>query len=188
MNFLPEFNFSLSNAFWISILFIATNIIVIKRYPKHYKERVLSMPKFHGRVQQITGTLNFFLFQGLIAVTFFIKLQFNLLYFAPGAVLFVVGYFAYLHSLIDYATSNPQQPVTKGIYRFSRNPQQLATILMWTGTGFMTGSGLIICICLFQLITVYPTFTAQEKYCLYKYGDEYKKYMNKTARYFSIPK
>lgn len=183
MNFLPQFDLSLTNAFWFSILFITTNMIILKTYPSHYKKRVLDIPKFDNKFHQIIGVFNFFLFQGLTIIVVFIPMSFIALFFIIGISIFIIGYIAYLFSLINYATSNPEKPVTKGIYKISRNPQQLSAIVMWIGIGFLTSCWLIIIVCLVQLIAAYPTFIAQEKYCLDRYGDEYKQYMTKTSRY-----
>jgi protein-S-isoprenylcysteine O-methyltransferase Ste14 len=184
MTLLPELRISLANGFWFSLLFIATNILFLKAYPSHYKTRVLAMPKFDNKFLKIVGLINYILFQGLIFIIVFIPLKFDFFYFGPGLILFISGYIAYITSLINYASSDPDRPVTTGIYKYSRNPQQLSTMWMWIGIGMMSSSFLIILICLIQLITVYPTFLAQEKYCIQKYGKSYIDYMKKTPRYF----
>lgn len=186
MDFLPQFEPSITNAFWFSLLFIATNLIILKVYPSHYKKRVLKMPKFEKRLQKLLGMFNFILFQGLIILVIFTPIHFDSPFFIIGLTIFFLGYIAYVMSLINYATSNPDKPVTKGIYRFSRNPQQIFTIVMWIGIGLVTSCLLIIVICIIQLITVYPTFIAQEKFCVEKYGNDYKEYMRKTPRYLLI--
>jgi len=183
MNFLPQFNLSLGNAFWFSLLFIITNLIVLKIHPQHYKKRVLSMPKFDNKFHQLVGTINFFLFQGLIILLIFIPIKINMPFFVIGLAIFSLGYFTYILSLVNYATNNPEKPVVKGMYKLSRNPQQITTIIMWVGIGFITSSLLIIAVCILQLITIYPTFIAQEKYCIEKYGKEYIDYMKDTPRY-----
>jgi protein-S-isoprenylcysteine O-methyltransferase Ste14 len=48
----------------------------------------------------------------------------------------------------------------------------------------MTNSALIIAICALQFFTVYPTFKAQEKFRIDKYGLDYHDYMKKAPRYF----
>ena len=186
MNFLPQFELSITNAFWFSLLFVATNLVILKAYPSHYKKRVLTMPKFDNRLQQLIGKFNFVLFQGLITLVIFMPVQFDKPFIIIGLSIFFLGYIAYLMSLINYATSNPDKPVTKGIFRFSRNPQQISTIIMWGGIGFITSCSLIIVVCLIQIIAVYPTFIAQEKFCIEKYGDDYIEYMRKTPRYILL--
>ena len=129
---------------------------------------------------------NFIMFQGLITLVIFMPVRFDTPFFIIGLSIFFLGYSAYLMSLINYATSNPDKAVTKGIFRFSRNPQQISTIIMWVGIGLITSCYLIIVVCLIQIITSYPTFIAQEKFCIEKYGDDYKEYMKKTPRYLLI--
>lgn len=142
------------------------------------------MPQFEKGPQQIISAFNFFLFQGLLIVVLFMPLNPDSSYFVAGLVLFIISFIAYIISLIDYATSNPDKPVTKGIYRLSRNSQQISTIFMWVGVGLMTNCLLIIGICILQLFTVFPTFKAQEKFCVDKYGFDYQEYMKKAPRYF----
>lgn len=43
-------------------------------------------------------------------------------YFVVGLVLFIISFMVYIMSLIAYSTSNPDKPVTKGVYKLSRNP------------------------------------------------------------------
>lgn len=188
MNLIPEFAISWMNGFWFSLLFIITNLIIIKVFPKHYKKRVLAMPKFDNPLTQAIGIFNFILFQGLIIISIFIPVKYKSVFFIPGIVLFFIGYVFYIISLIDYATTNPDKPVVKGIYMYSRNPQQIMTIIMWLGIGLTMSNFLVLIICLIQVITVYPTFIAQEKYCIEKYGDAYCEYMNRTPRYLGSPK
>ncbi len=184
MDFLPHFTISINNAFWFSLLFWISNLIILKIYPSHYKDRVLKMPKFNGGSQKIIGAFNFFLFQGLIIVVLFMPIQINSFYFVIGLGLFILSFAAYIVSLVNYATNRPDKPVTEGIYKLSRNPQQISAIFMWIGIGFMTNCSLIIVICIFQFVTAYPTFKAQETFCLKKYGEDYRDYMKRTPRYF----
>ena len=184
MDFLPQFSISISNAFWFTVLFWISNLIVLKIYPTHYKDRVLKMPKFNGVRQRIISVFNFFLFQGLLIVVLFMPLQFDTSYFVIGIITFILSFVAYIISLMNYATSIPDKPVTTGIYKLSRNPQQITTIFMWIGIGIMTNCLLIIVVCSIQLFTVYPTFKAQENFCIDKYGDDYIEYMKVAPRYF----
>lgn len=188
MNLIPEFTISWMNAFWFSLLFIITNFVMIKVFPEHYKKRVLTIPKFDNLLTQVIGIFNFFLFQGLIIMSIFIPIKYKSVFFIPGTALFFISYVFYVISLINYATTNPDKPVVKGMYRYSRNPQQITTIIMWLGIGLTMSNFLVLIICLIQVITVYPTFIAQEKYCIKKYGDVYCEYMNKTPRYLGMPK
>ena len=184
MNFIPQFSIDISNAFWFSRLFWMSNLIILKLYPEHYKKRVLKIPRLNGGLQKVVSIFNFILFQGLIILVLFMPLQFDTTYFIIGLLVFFLSFFGYLFALINYATNNPDKPVTKGIYKISRNPQQITTIFMWMGIGLMTNCFFVIALCILQFITVYPTFKAQETFCIEKYGIDFQEYMNQAPRYF----
>jgi protein-S-isoprenylcysteine O-methyltransferase Ste14 len=188
MELITEFTLSWSNAFWFSLLFLMSNSIILKVYPSHYKKRVLKIPKFESRMQKILSILNFFLFQGLLIVILFLPLKTEGMGFLAGLFIFIFFYVFYILSLIHYAQNDPKKPVTHGVYKFSRNPQQISTIFMWTGIALMTGSLMILFVCFFQFITVYPTFKAQENECLKMYGKEYETYMKEVPAYFKTPR
>jgi protein-S-isoprenylcysteine O-methyltransferase Ste14 len=184
MNFIPEFSININNAFYFSICFWLTNILIIKIYPSHYKERVFKVPQTDGIVQKITCTTNFLIFQSLCFITLFMPIVFNIYSLTVGCLIFILSFIGYTTALVNYASSNPKFPVTKGIYKISRNPQQVMTIFMWIGVSFITNSSLILSICILQFFTVYPTFITQEKFCINKYGDSYRNYMKNSPRYF----
>lgn len=54
---------------------------------------------------------------------------------------------------------------------------------MWVGVGLATTSYIILILCALQLILVYPTFIAQEEFCIKKYGNDYVEYMKRSPRY-----
>jgi protein-S-isoprenylcysteine O-methyltransferase Ste14 len=184
MNFFQQLSIGWMNGWWFSALFMSVNISMIVFYPKHFKARVLKQPEFASIFQKSCSTVGFILFQGCIWYSIFIPVQFHYGRFFTGIILFAVGMSGYITAMLNYATTPPDEPVTKGIYKITRNPQQLMSILLWTGAGIVLGSWLIVIACVLQLILSYPGFIAQEQTCLKKYGEPYKEYLNRTKRYF----
>lgn len=184
MNFYQHLSIGWTNGWWFSILFCLVNGTMIAYYPKHFKLRVLKQPDFGNLLQKGCSMLSFLLFQFTIWYSIFIPLQFQFQGFYIGIALFIVGMVGYITALSNYATTLPDQPVTKGIYKLTRNPQQLMSLTLWTGAGIALGSWLIVIACILQLILSYPGFIAQEQTCLKKYGQPYQDYLNKTRRYF----
>jgi protein-S-isoprenylcysteine O-methyltransferase Ste14 len=184
MNFFQQLSIGWTNGWWFSALFMSVNISMIVSCPKHFKVRVLKQPDFASIFQKACSTVSFILFQGNIWYSMFIPMQFHFIGFYAGIILFITGMFGYIKAMLDYATTPPNEPVTKGIYTITRNPQQLMSMLLWTGAGIALGSWLIVIVCVLQLILSYPGFTAQEQTCLKKYGEPYKEYLSRTKRYF----
>ena len=85
--------------------------------------------------------------------------------------------------MINFATTAHDKPVTKGMYKISRNPIQVFAVFMWIGVGIATTSWIIIAASIVLAVIYYPAFLVQENFCLNKYGTEYQKYMDITPRY-----
>ena len=184
MKFFQQLSIGWMNGWWFSVLFMFVNVSMIVFYPKHFKVRVLKQPEFVSIFQKTCSMVSFIFFQGTILYSVFIPLQFRFGGFYTGSILFITGMFGYVRAMLDYATTPPNEPVTKGIYTITRNPQQLMSMLLWTGAGIALGSWFIVIACVLQLILSYPGFKAQEQTCLKKYGKPYKEYLNRTKRYF----
>jgi protein-S-isoprenylcysteine O-methyltransferase Ste14 len=103
-----------------------------------------------------------------------------------GSSIFAISVVLFGIALINYATTNPNMPVTKGIYKLTRNPQQVFAGLMWIGAGIAMQSYIIIISFSIQFVLLYPSLLAQEKFCINKYGYQYKHYMQNTPRYLFI--
>jgi protein-S-isoprenylcysteine O-methyltransferase Ste14 len=79
------------------------------------------------------------------------------------------------------------QPVTRGVYRFSRNPQMVSLILAFMGTAVAVGSWLMVLLVLLMGLGAHTRVLAEERACLMQYGAGYQAYMNVASRYFGLP-
>lgn len=174
---------ALTNGWWFSLIFISINGFMIAIYPEHFKLRVLKQPEFENKYQRVCTIISFLLFQFSIWYSIFIPVIFDTISFYSGLLLYITGLICYITAMVNYASTSPDQPVTKGIYRFSRNPQQIMSILIWVGVGLMLQSYLIVICSLLQIPFSYPGFIAQEKTCIKKYGQPYIKYLKESRRY-----
>ena len=166
-----KFELTWLNGFWFSLIFILTNFLFIKLSNNHFKKRVLKRTKNENKIFSFLEIINFFIFQFLIIHITFISINFSGSLFLPGLFIYLLSYIFYVLSLYTYSKNNPDKPVTNGIYKYSRNPQQIFTLIMWLGIGFMLNSLLIIILLFIQLFTMFPSFLSQEKFCTNKYGD-----------------
>jgi len=183
MKFTPEITIGFWNAWWFVIAYILVNVIPIFYYPKHFAKRVFTIPKFGNRKERILSTLNFFFYFGAIGISIFLPLKLHTNWFLIGLIISIIGFILYTLSMINFATTPPDQPVTKGVYRISRNPMQVTAILIWIGVGITTASWIILLLCVLQGIFSYPSMIAQERFCIDKYGEPYLQYMQKSPRY-----
>jgi protein-S-isoprenylcysteine O-methyltransferase Ste14 len=80
------------------------------------------------------------------------------------------------------------QPVTRGVYRFSRNPQNVGLVLAFIGTAVAVGSWLMVLLGILLGIGAHSRILAEERACLMQYGTAYQTYMDTVPRYFGLPK
>jgi protein-S-isoprenylcysteine O-methyltransferase Ste14 len=91
--------------------------------------------------------------------------------------------------VVTFATTPiDKEPLTKGLYRYSRHPMYVTQALMFIGVGIACASWVFL---LFTVIYTIPSIicaSPEERFCLEKYGDAYREYMNRTPRWIGVPK
>jgi protein-S-isoprenylcysteine O-methyltransferase Ste14 len=71
----------------------------------------------------------------------------------------------------------------KGLYRISRNPIHVFSFIAWLGIGIATKSWIILLAVIIVQILMHKTTLEEERFCLEKYGDSYRRYMKEVPRY-----
>ncbi len=104
-----------------------------------------------------------------------------------GMVIYGAGMIVFNTALFNYRDTPLDRPVTRGIYRFSRNPQQIGMILAFLGTSFAVGSWLMVGAIVLMGFGAHARVLAEERACLMQYGDAHQEYMNRIPRYFGVP-
>lgn len=177
-----EFSIGLINGWWFLLLFLILNLILMWVFPKHYKAKILHLPNFDNG--KLIGILYALCLNVTLIYSIFVSIKWNTIWGICGIAIFFLGGVCFVNALFHYAHTEPNKPTVTGIYRYSRNPQQIFAVIMWIGVGISTTSYILLILCVLQLVFAYPTFVAQEKFCIEKYGIDYEKYMKEAPRYF----
>jgi len=117
----------------------------------------------------------------------FLPLQLGTTWLYSGLVIYLFGMVFTIVALLNFA-SPKNKLITKGLYGASRNPMYVGMLLMQIGLGIACSSWLYLLLTVVLMILLNANSSAEERYCLYRYGDEYRKYMNSTPRWIGIPK
>jgi protein-S-isoprenylcysteine O-methyltransferase Ste14 len=118
----------------------------------------------------------------------FLPLQLGTVWLYSGLIICLFGMIFTSVAILNFATSPKDKVITKGLYRFTRNPTYIGIILMQIGLGIACSSWVCILLTVALMILLNANLSAEERYCLYRYGDDYQKYKNKTPRWIGIPK
>jgi protein-S-isoprenylcysteine O-methyltransferase Ste14 len=108
--------------------------------------------------------------------------------FYIGFILYLVGMIFVVMAIIGFATTPADKPVTKGIFRISRNPMYIGGIRIFLGIALISLSWIYAIFVLIWVILIIKSIKKEEAECLKKYGDAYYDYMNKTSRWIGFPK
>jgi protein-S-isoprenylcysteine O-methyltransferase Ste14 len=127
------------------------------------------------------GSLLAFIYFALIIFT---PLKIGSNVFIPGIILFALGLAGFVIALFNFKNAPLDRPVTRGLYRISRHPQQLMFFISFLGICIAIGSWPALFIKIISSLFLHSRILAEEKACLERYGDSYRDYMKRVPRYF----
>ena len=112
-----------------------------------------------------------------------------MLWFHVGLVIYLLGMTAYMIVMVNFATAPLQhEPITQGIYRYSRHPMYVTTLIMLIGVGIASASWLVLLLSALYMVFTVIAIPAEERFLLQQYREAYHEYMSKTPRWIGIPK
>jgi protein-S-isoprenylcysteine O-methyltransferase Ste14 len=118
----------------------------------------------------------------------FLPFRLGTLWFYIGLPIALVGLIAGVVVIVNWAHSPRGQPVTTGLYRFSRHPMYVTAFLLFLGVSIATASWVFL---LFTVLIIAASFyyaSLEEGSCLAQYGEAYREYMSKTPKYLGMPR
>jgi protein-S-isoprenylcysteine O-methyltransferase Ste14 len=187
MSFIPEFEIGLWNAWilmiWVIILPMISSLTTKEKDVS--KKLRTSVPMKHEKSLNIIS-MAAVIFGFIYSI--FLPLKINTIWFYIGVLIFIVGFFIDISVLYTIRLAKLDKPFTKGPYRYSRHPIYLALIFVITSIIITTFSWIFIIIAIILIMHQILAMPAEEQYCLKKYGQEYRDYMNRTPRWFGFPK
>jgi protein-S-isoprenylcysteine O-methyltransferase Ste14 len=106
-----------------------------------------------------------------------------------GLPLCLIGIVVNLIAGINIAsTPLDKEPITKGVYYFSRHPAYFGGFLIFLGIGIASACWVVTLFALVWIIIWLIVVPSEERSLLGKYGNAYHEYMIKTPRWIGIPK
>jgi protein-S-isoprenylcysteine O-methyltransferase Ste14 len=184
MSLVPVFELGMWNA-WIFTLYLLSHSLLIRLIDKDIWGKMQSVTdETQKRIIYLSRAIRLF----LLFYSFFLPLRVGTMWFYVGFPVCVLGSVMWSVAWVNFASTPFNEPVTKGLYRFSRHPMFLTALIVALGVSLASVSWLYL---LLSLIGVFLRFRAyilpEERFCLEKYGDTYRKYLTRTPRWIGIP-
>ena len=188
MSLIPAFEIGLWNA-WIFMiwLIIAFFLVPLNIIPKGREEGSDFTAEFNKMQKYAIRSMHIIYLLSII-YSIFVPLKLGTAWFYAGLPIYLVGLISYAMVWVGFATTPPDKLITKGIYRYSRNPMQLSQVIIFLGVGIATASWVFLLLSVVYMFTPILWVDAEERHCLKFYGDAYREYMDRTPRWLGLPK
>lgn len=171
------------NGFLLLIPFLLIRFGLLSIINKGAIKRASHFPLMFGNeilaywVYQIS---NIAIFVSLFFLTVIIEFSWR---FYIGLIIYIFGLILCAISVINFAVPSNEGFNYNGLYRCSRNPMYVSYLIYFVGCAFLTQSLVLCGIVLIFQITSHWIILSEERWCIEKFGKEYKQYMKKVRRY-----
>jgi protein-S-isoprenylcysteine O-methyltransferase Ste14 len=118
----------------------------------------------------------------------FLPLKLGTAWFYTGLPISLLGIVMYIVISVTIVRTPVGEPITGGLYRYSRHPMYVFGFLAPLGAGIAAASWLFILLTIIMIITHCMNGIPEERSCLAAFGDAYREYMDRTPRWLGIPK
>jgi len=190
MSLVPAFEIGVWNAWIIMVPFLLINLLffllMIRKGAPGGPARVPCRSKSTLLVASSSKIIYF----PATIYSVFLPLKLGALWFYIGLPITLVGLVGSILVFMNWSTTPAGEPVTRGLYRYSRHPIYVTGIFMLLGVSIISASWVFL---LFTIIfgvgVTRPYFIKiEEAQCLGHYGAAYRAYMNITPRWLGVPK
>lgn len=103
--------------------------------------------------------------------------------FFIGAAVYAAGILFLIFSVVSFAAPSENGINLNGIYRMSRNPMYVAYFVFFTGCSLLAQSSVLFVLVLAFQISSHWIILSEERWCIQKFGEEYRQYMGRVRRY-----
>jgi len=183
MEILPAMKLGWLNGWLMLGVFYLVFAILMLLFPKDIVAKLFSVSSWSKAQRILSAAGKPFIF-ACIGLLIFTPLKIGQGVFVTGSALFLLGFAGMLVALFDFRSTPADQPVTRGFYRISRNPQWLTLATMFLGACIAIGSWAAVVLLLTAAVFYHFRILGEERACLERYGEPYRDYLKRVPRYF----
>jgi protein-S-isoprenylcysteine O-methyltransferase Ste14 len=188
MSSVPAFEIGLWNA-WLFMIIFPIQWLAVLIVPGHIAERTSHSPEIiQTRQDRIMAFLTNGFWVGATLTSIFVPFQVGTPWLWIGLALFFIGLVILILATLSVLSTPAHKPFTFGVYRFSRHPMYLSMIFVYLSVSIAAASWLFLLITVITFYLQRDQAIKEEAYCCVKFGNAYREYMRRTARWIGIPK
>ena len=189
MLLVPAFQIGVWNA-WIFMIWPWVDMLAVRLVGLDVYRRASGLPsemKTSHRYR-VVSYVSMVIETMAVAYSIFLPLKLGTIWFYAGLAIFLTGLVVLTAATVNFARTPMDVPITRGIYHYSRHPLYLASLLIYFSVGIASASWVFLLIFAVQSVSIRIAAVGEERFCLGKYGDAYREYIDGTPRWIGIPK
>ncbi len=183
MDLIPEIRFGLINGWIYFVFYLVVFIIIMSTCSKEVRKRLYDRSLWDKKTKIITAIGKLFSFANIIMI-FFGVIQYRTVEFIVGTILYSIGLIGLVIAIINYRNAPLDKPITRKLYKISRNPQIVMLYLIIAGMILVIGSWINLIFLFISVICAYFSILGEEKALTGQYGESYLNYKKQVPRYF----
>jgi protein-S-isoprenylcysteine O-methyltransferase Ste14 len=188
MSLVPAFKIGVWNA-WIFMIWPWVAMLVVRLVGVDVYRRASGQPEMKTSHQyRVVSYVSMIIDTMAVAYSIFLPLKLGTTWFYAGLAIFLTGLVVLAVATVNFATTPMDVPITRGIYHYSRHPLYLASLLIYLSVGIASASWVFLLFFVVQSVFIRIAAVGEERYCLEKYGEAYREYIDKTPRWLGLPK
>jgi protein-S-isoprenylcysteine O-methyltransferase Ste14 len=188
MSLIPAFDIGIWNAWIFMIWLLIQNFGVMLLSKDIYQKAGEPCDMKPSRKYKILSFISTPLWLLATAYSIFLPFKLGTIWFLIGLIIFLLGLIINVVASINFVRTPMNEPVRGGAYGYSRHPIYTALVLIFLGVSIASASWVFLLLTVLMAVLVSLSVPDEEHYCLEKYGDTYREYMNRTPRWIGIPK
>ena len=189
MSLVPAFEIGVWNA-WIFMIWPWVAMLAVRLVGLDVYRRASGLPSEMktSRPYRVVSYVSMAVETMAVAYSIFLPLRLGTTWFYAGLSIFLLGLVVITSATVNFATTPMDVPITKGIYHYSRHPLYLASLLIYFSVGIASASWVFLLVFVVQSVSIRIAAVEEERFCLEKYGNAYREYIDKTPRWLGLPK
>jgi protein-S-isoprenylcysteine O-methyltransferase Ste14 len=185
MSAIPVFEIGVWNAWIFMLINFSPMPIIMAVHKGVLEDSMRSSAETNKTVYYLTWLLWVLAF----VYSIFLPLHVGTVWFYVGLPIALIGVVTYAMITVSFViTPISKEPITTGLYRYSRHPMYISQLVMFIGAGIACASWLFVFLTIAYTGLGLMYAGSEEQICLEKYGHAYREYMEKTPKWVGIPK
>jgi protein-S-isoprenylcysteine O-methyltransferase Ste14 len=187
MTFMPAFRIGLWNGWIFMVVFLLQMLVMMFIDKRAWQRSHVPSGARRNALEKYAGIAGNFIWLAALGYSVFLPFQLHAIWFYAGLSVFLVGLILLALATYNFIATPPQRLITQGAYRLSRHPMYLATCFICFGCSIACASWLFLVMSIAMAACFNQESLIEERYCLERYGDTYRQYMERTPAWIGLP-